>query len=96
MPPSVMAEKMRSLLPQPTYGPVVSDDEDDVQQFAAAPSLSLISRTAVPPYGQRPGWKPASAEDFGMLMEVMGFIDGAHSLQETVAPIRNVMLHSIR
>ena len=56
---------MHRILPQPTYAPAVADDEDDVQQFVA-PSPSLILRTAAPPYGQRPGWKPASAEDYGM------------------------------
>lgn len=42
---------------------MVSDDEDDVPQIA--PSQSLIARTTVPPYGQRPGWKPSNPEDFG-------------------------------
>lgn len=40
--------------------------------------MSLAARTTVPPYGQRPGWKPASAEDFGTLMEITGINDGAH------------------
>jgi hypothetical protein len=65
LPSYIVAEIIHRILPQPTYAPAVSDDEDDVQQFA--PSQSLISRTTVPPYGQRPGWKPASPEDFGKL-----------------------------
>ena len=43
-----------------------------------APSQSLISRTAVPPYGQRPGWKPASAEDFGMSNKVIIIVNSNH------------------
>jgi len=52
-----------SLLPLPTHAPVVSDDEEDVPQ--PAPSQSLITRTLIPPYGQRAGWKPLKSEDFG-------------------------------
>ena len=32
---------------------------------------SQSSRTIVPFYGQRPGWKPTSAEDFGMSNELL-------------------------
>ncbi|KAF4576315.1 Pre-mRNA-processing protein 45 [Pleurotus pulmonarius] len=59
---------LAALLPNPIHAPTVSDDDDDevVQQpQAAAPSLSIISRGVVPPYGQRAGWKPASQDDFG-------------------------------
>ena len=59
-----------SLLPKPINAPVVSDDDDDevrpVQsQQQAGPSQAVVIRQAVPPYGQRRGWKPTSLEDFG-------------------------------
>ncbi|KII88154.1 hypothetical protein PLICRDRAFT_41291 [Plicaturopsis crispa FD-325 SS-3] len=62
-----MATALAALLPKPTYAPAVSDDEDDVQTVTPgpAPSQALISRLAVPPYGQRAGWKPSSPDDFG-------------------------------
>ncbi|TFY60078.1 hypothetical protein EVJ58_g5374 [Rhodofomes roseus] len=61
-----MATALASLLPQPVYAPVVSDDEGDALQAPAlAPSQSVIIRAAVPPYGQRQGWKPTSPDDFG-------------------------------
>ncbi|KZT69814.1 pre-mRNA-processing protein 45 [Daedalea quercina L-15889] len=61
-----MATALASLLPKPVYAPTVSDDEDEaVQVTAAAPSQSVIIRAAVPPYGQRRGWKPTSPDDFG-------------------------------
>ena len=46
------------------------DDEDDVvsqvqPQQQAGPSQAVVIRQAVPPYGQRRGWKPTSLEDFG-------------------------------
>ena len=67
-PSSTMATALASLLPKPTYAPTVSDDEDEVAQLpVAATSQSVIIRAAVPPYGQRPGWKPTSPDDFGEL-----------------------------
>ncbi|CDO73574.1 hypothetical protein BN946_scf185014.g44 [Trametes cinnabarina] len=61
---------LASILPKPANAPVVSDEEDDVLlqvqvQQQAGPSQSVIIRQAVPPYGQRRGWKPTSLEDFG-------------------------------
>jgi hypothetical protein len=84
---------MHRILPQPTYGPVVSDDEEDVQQLA--PLQTLISRTAVPPYGQRVGWKPAGAEDFGMSDQNLVAVESLNCLQGTAALIQNAMLLSI-
>ncbi|KAH7923548.1 hypothetical protein BV22DRAFT_1106026 [Leucogyrophana mollusca] len=55
---------LAAVLPAPTYGPVISDDEDEIQQ-QPAPSQSLIPRNVIPAYGQRRGWKPAAPEDFG-------------------------------
>lgn len=54
---------MYSLLPLPAHAPAISDDEDEVPQ--PAPSQSVITRTPIPPYGQRVGWKPLKSEDFG-------------------------------
>ncbi|KAG2146852.1 SKIP/SNW domain-containing protein [Suillus bovinus] len=54
---------LAALLPLPTHAPVISDDEEEVPQ--PAPSQSVISRTLIPPYGQRVGWKPVKSEDFG-------------------------------
>ena len=59
------------LLPQPVHAPVISDEDDNavlqVQVQQAGPSQSVVIRQAVPPYGQRRGWKPTSMEDFGAL-----------------------------
>jgi hypothetical protein len=84
---------MHRILPQPTYGPVVSDDEEDIQ--LSAPSQTLISRTAVPAYGKRVGWKPAGAEDFGMSDRTLVAVESLNCLQGTAALIQNAMLHSI-
>lgn len=60
-----------SLLPKPVYAPSVSDDEEDIVRVSnqvAESSLNakaVVIRAAVPPYGQRRGWKPTSQEDFG-------------------------------
>ena len=63
-----MATALASLLPKPSYAPTVSDDEDEIVQVpAVAPSQSVVIRAAVPPYGQRRGWKPTSPDDFGEL-----------------------------
>ncbi|EPQ57934.1 hypothetical protein GLOTRDRAFT_114500 [Gloeophyllum trabeum ATCC 11539] len=60
---------LASVLPAPLNAPAIADDEDDVQVGPSQPqsqSTSLIStRTVIPPYGQRKGWKPQSQEDFG-------------------------------
>ncbi|KAI0748555.1 pre-mRNA-processing protein 45 [Daedaleopsis nitida] len=60
---------LASILPKPINAPVVSDDDDDevlpVQSQQAGPSQAVVIRQAVPPYGQRGGWKPTSLEDFG-------------------------------
>lgn len=53
---------LAALLPLPAYAPAVSDDEEVLQP---APSQSVITRTPIPPYGQRVGWKPLKSEDFG-------------------------------
>lgn len=49
------------LLPRPVHTTVESDDEEDVQM---QPSTALVSKSRVPPYGQRKGWRPGP-EDFG-------------------------------
>ncbi|KAG0697009.1 SKIP/SNW domain-containing protein [Suillus ampliporus] len=54
---------LAAILPLPTYAPAVSDDEEEVIQ--PTPSQSVIIRTPIPPYGQRQGWKPLQAGDFG-------------------------------
>jgi hypothetical protein len=54
-----------SLLPTPVHAPAISDDDEEIQ--LPTPSTSLISRSVVPPYGQRKEWKPSSLEDFGEL-----------------------------
>ncbi|KAG1778472.1 SKIP/SNW domain-containing protein [Suillus placidus] len=54
---------LAALLPLPAYVPAVSDDEEEVPQLT--PSQSVITRTLIPPYGQRVGWKPLKSEDFG-------------------------------
>ncbi|KAL0946543.1 hypothetical protein HGRIS_012749 [Hohenbuehelia grisea] len=55
-----------SVLPAPIHAPVISDDEDDiVEKPQPAPSQAVTIRLAVPPYGQRAGWKPSSQEDYG-------------------------------
>ena len=45
------------------------DDDDEVLQVQAqqqaGPSQAVIIRQAVPPYGQRRGWKLTSLEDLG-------------------------------
>ncbi|KAH9945852.1 pre-mRNA-processing protein 45 [Epithele typhae] len=60
---------LTSLLPTPVNAPVVSDDEEEfvseIQPQQAGPSVAVVIRQAVPPYGQRRGWKPTSLEDFG-------------------------------
>ncbi|TFK54639.1 hypothetical protein OE88DRAFT_1716824 [Heliocybe sulcata] len=59
---------LASVLPAPLHAPTV-EDEDDIQVGPSRPqtqSTSLIStRTVIPPYGQRAGWKPKTQEDFG-------------------------------
>ncbi|EFI28337.1 pre-mRNA-processing protein 45 [Coprinopsis cinerea okayama7 len=57
---------LASLLPAPLNAPAVPDNENHVPTVTPiAPTQSVIIRTAVPPYGQRVGWKPTSQEDFG-------------------------------
>lgn len=53
------------LLPQPLHVPAVSDDEEDTPKQVISQSTTVITRTVVPPYGQRAGWKPSTLEDFG-------------------------------
>ncbi|TDL24985.1 pre-mRNA-processing protein 45 [Rickenella mellea] len=53
---------LASLLPKPVYAPSVSDDEEEV---LPAPSQAVTVRLAVPPYGQRHGWRPSAQSDFG-------------------------------
>ncbi|KAG1826863.1 SKIP/SNW domain-containing protein [Suillus subaureus] len=54
---------LAAVLPPPAYAPTISDDEEEVPQ--PTPSQSVITRTPIPPYGQRVGWKPLKSEDFG-------------------------------
>ncbi|KAH6918428.1 pre-mRNA-processing protein 45 [Coprinopsis sp. MPI-PUGE-AT-0042] len=56
---------LASLLPSPVNAPAISDDDSHVPIAPAAPSQSVIIRAAVPPYGQRAGWRPSGQEDFG-------------------------------
>ncbi|OCH92102.1 pre-mRNA-processing protein 45 [Obba rivulosa] len=66
-----MATALASLLPKPAHTLSVSDDEEEQQLAQAVQAVqevapqSVVVRTAVPPYGQRPGWRPSSMEDFG-------------------------------
>lgn len=53
------------LLPSPVNAPAISDDDSHVPVAPVAPSQSVIIRAAVPPYGQRAGWRPTGQEDFG-------------------------------
>ncbi|KAF9482798.1 pre-mRNA-processing protein 45 [Pholiota conissans] len=56
---------LASLLPRPLNAPSLSDDEEQTRIIAVSQSNTVIARTAIPPYGQRSGWKPSSLEDFG-------------------------------
>ena len=51
-----------SLLPQPIHTSSILDDEAEIQQ--QVPSQAVVTRTPIPPYGKRKGWKPTS-QDFG-------------------------------
>ena len=69
-----------SLLPLPTNAPTDFDDEEEVQVPQSAHSQSLITRTPIPPYGQRIGWKPLNPEDFGMCVCSISIIRSVLSL----------------
>ncbi|KZO90510.1 hypothetical protein CALVIDRAFT_569017 [Calocera viscosa TUFC12733] len=57
-----MATALASLLPKPLYSaPVEEEEEVEVVQ----PTLALAPRAVIPPYGQRSGWRPLKADDFG-------------------------------
>ena len=59
---------MNSALPPPVHAPVVADNEEIFQQSTpstSTPSLAVVSRQIVPPYGQSNVWKPVSQEDYG-------------------------------
>ncbi|KAF8911069.1 pre-mRNA-processing protein 45 [Gymnopilus junonius] len=57
---------LASLLPQPVYAPAVSDDDEHVSsQVISQLKSTIITRSAIPAYGKRSGWKPSSIEDFG-------------------------------
>ena len=76
-------EKLCRLLPKPVYAPSVSDDEEDevvqpVAQSSSQASQSVVIRNAIPPYGQRVGWKPSSLEDFGAFLASSFEIGRAH------------------
>ncbi|KAF9566327.1 hypothetical protein CPC08DRAFT_740719 [Agrocybe pediades] len=55
---------LASLLPQPVYAPA-DEEEITTRVTSQAQTTSVIVRNAIPPYGQRAGWKPLSLEDFG-------------------------------
>jgi len=55
---------LASLLPTPLYAPTVSEDDHSATVPAAA-SQAIVARAAVPPYGQRVGWRPSTQEDYG-------------------------------
>jgi SNW domain-containing protein 1 len=57
-----------SLLPQPVHAPVISSDEESVLAVSSQSSQTLVSRPTRPPYGQRNGWRPSTADDFGASM----------------------------
>jgi len=59
---SCNTHNFHSLLPQPILTSVVSDDEAETQH--QIPSQAVITRTPIPPYGKRRGWKPTTQEDF--------------------------------
>ncbi|KAL4077226.1 SKIP/SNW domain-containing protein [Scleroderma yunnanense] len=54
---------LAALLPQPTYTSTVLDADAEIQH--QVPSQAVVTRTPVPPYRKRRGWKPTSQEDFG-------------------------------
>jgi len=56
-----------SALPAPIYAPAVPDEEETSLRPSASTSTPppVVPRQAVPPYGQRNGWKPKSQEDYG-------------------------------
>ena len=39
--------------------------EDEDEHEVTAPTLAIIPKSVIPPYGQRRGWKPTTPEDFG-------------------------------
>ncbi|KAI6166837.1 SKIP/SNW domain-containing protein [Pisolithus thermaeus] len=53
---------LAAALPQPIYTSTIVDDEEFPQPI---PSQAVVTRTPIPPYGKRKGWKPISQEDFG-------------------------------
>ncbi|KAM0746284.1 hypothetical protein T439DRAFT_319297 [Meredithblackwellia eburnea MCA 4105] len=55
-----------SSLPAPKHHQIVDDDSDDDSKTArvAPPPTSTSLALAVPPYGQRKGWKPTSQDHF--------------------------------
>ncbi|KAJ8093159.1 mRNA splicing protein [Marasmius tenuissimus] len=55
---------LAAVLPTPIYTPTVEDEEEDIPQVGQG-SQQVASRSIIPPYGQRRGWKPTRQEDFG-------------------------------
>ncbi|TRM59307.1 pre-mRNA-processing protein 45 [Schizophyllum amplum] len=55
---------LAAALPTPINAGVESDHEEDFQQPSASTSTAVITRAAVPPYGQRKGWRPTSQADY--------------------------------
>ncbi|XP_052747930.1 puff-specific protein Bx42 [Galleria mellonella] len=53
---------LASLLPAPTQQVWDRDDEFKAKRVGSA---LVVSQSSVPPYGQRKGWVPRNAEDFG-------------------------------
>ncbi|KAI6036414.1 SKIP/SNW domain-containing protein [Pisolithus microcarpus] len=53
---------LAAALPQPIHTSTIVDDEEFQQPI---PSQAVVTRTPIPPYGRRKGWKPTSQEDFG-------------------------------
>ena len=61
------------LLPQPVFAPLISDDEPE-HQIQAQSTTTVVVRAVVPVYGQRNGWRPTSAEDFGAYAMLVSFV----------------------
>ena len=64
---------LSSQLPAPVNAPAVSEEEETYDAPATQPSTStnVVLRQAIPPYGQRRGWKPTSQEDYGAFLLIL-------------------------
>ncbi|KAH8827293.1 pre-mRNA-processing protein 45 [Flagelloscypha sp. PMI_526] len=54
---------LAALLPTPIHSGPTETEQHHPKSFAG-PSSAVITKQAVPPYGQRAGWKPTRPEDF--------------------------------